>query len=285
MPDPTVSDGNFQPIDQIPSHSSPSPDGLVYVTCDRQPYRVVVDIYEGRRVRAAFTVSDDRDLWRVVPGADDVKVEEDHELAFVTSGGRFFTAPKFINGSDPTVSDGATFEEMVEAAAQRLYYRWALLEEPIRDDLRGRLHSILTAAGVPDLLVAHRAKEEADEANRALNRELLKLIEAKDAEIKRLVTVAWPAVLVLRSRHTCTCGQNGQGHLSRCPLLAFYNAFDEARAALEGSAPAVEANEDHENEYDCPTYRKFGACTCSTGVLGDSCPNTYVGPVTEADDG
>lgn len=110
--DPTVSDGGFQPIDQIPSHSSPPSDGLVYVTCDRQPYRVVADIYEGRRVRAAFEVSDDRDLWRVVPGADDVKVEEDHELAFVTSGGRFFTAPKFINGSGPTVSDGATFEEI-----------------------------------------------------------------------------------------------------------------------------------------------------------------------------
>ena len=29
--------------------------------------------------------------------------------------------------------------------------------------------------------------------------------------------------------------------------------------------------------YDCPTFAKFGACSCSTGVLGGTCPNTWTG--------
>lgn len=32
-----------------------------------------------------------------------------------------------------------------------------------------------------------------------------------------------------------------------------------------------------DDDYDCPTYRKFGHCACSTGVLGSACPNQYVG--------
>lgn len=35
----------------------------------------------------------------------------------------------------------------------------------------------------------------------------------------------------------------------------------------------------------CPTYEKFGACSCSTGVLGPSRPNTYVGSPREALEG
>lgn len=92
--------------------------------------------------------------------------------------------------ADP-VSDGATFDEMVEAAAEAAHVAyeaaapiysyetrkesrvsWADLPDKHRTLMRYSIRSALTAAGVPDLLAAHQA-------DRAL-------IEAKDAEMEKV---------------------------------------------------------------------------------------------------
>lgn len=105
-----MSDERFQKIDRIPSHVSPSADGITYATCNRQPYRIVAGIYTADEVRAAFDVPDDYDLWRVVPGENDRNVEGN--VVIHTSGLRFFTSPKYINaaaGREPQPSDGPDF--------------------------------------------------------------------------------------------------------------------------------------------------------------------------------
>jgi hypothetical protein len=73
-----------------------------------------------------------------------------------------------VNVHDPTVSDGATFEEMVEKAAKyaRLHTAWS---EPHR--VPAHIRTALIGAGVPDLLVALRAKDaENEEARREIAR-------------------------------------------------------------------------------------------------------------------
>ena len=89
----------------------------------------------------------------------------------------------------PTVSGGATFEEMTEQAAKALLYSNCSTADP--NAFKGWIkdaRAALNAAGIPDLLAALRVKEEVNELNRALNRELLKLIEEKAQQLHVLAT-------------------------------------------------------------------------------------------------
>lgn len=90
----------WEKVDHIPSHVSPPAAGdPVYVQIDRCPYKVMSGRFTGRQIRAFAhpPITDDRDLWRVVPGDDDVKVKDTDSVDISTSGVRFFTAKKFIN--------------------------------------------------------------------------------------------------------------------------------------------------------------------------------------------
>jgi hypothetical protein len=90
---------NFTAINAIPSHVSPPVDGIVYVTYERRPYRVVAGTYDAQTVREAFGVPDNRDLWLITLGGGgihDVKVED--TVMFDRSGLRFYPSPRYING-------------------------------------------------------------------------------------------------------------------------------------------------------------------------------------------
>lgn len=92
---------NAEKVGAIPSHKSPPDDGIVYFQIDHQPFRVEVGWYTGADIREAITdppVTADYDLWRLVPGEADVKVEADTRMPFSHSGLRFFTTPRFITG-------------------------------------------------------------------------------------------------------------------------------------------------------------------------------------------
>jgi len=200
---------------------------------------------------------------------------------------------------DPTVSDGATFERLV---SPNEFDGRGPVPEKVTEAARGiaslrvqfviqwdpAMGNPLTTSEVQKLFDAAaiqaewmRELYEAVQADRAL-------IEAKDAEIAGLTHLLDHAADrddELSSLYDTV--ERLRGALERIAKVPAWRGGDPdeiARSALgptalEGSAPAVEAK-----DYDCPTYRKFGACTCSTGVLGDSCPNMYVGPVTEADE-
>lgn len=54
-------------------------------------------IYTDGELRKGLNVADDMALWVAVPGQNDVLIE-DATVTILTSGRRFFTAPKIING-------------------------------------------------------------------------------------------------------------------------------------------------------------------------------------------
>jgi cell division protein FtsB len=163
--------------------------------------------------------------------------------------------------SDPTVSDGATFEEMVEKVAIDLhlrtcttvdeYDRCHLLDaveislwtgcggrKAHRDYFRNMARYAFAAAGVPDLLAAHQA-------DRAL-------IEAKDAEIEELRRENNRAVDRFYDMKTeAATAERYRKALERIntpgSILMAHQLRAIARAALEGSEPAVEAGTEDES--------------------------------------
>lgn len=93
---------------------------------------------------------------------------------------------------DPTVSDGATFEKMVAKVAKSLaesvigLFAWNTLHDDQRDYWQVRADAALTAAGVPDLLAALRAKDAEIERIVQENVKLLDLqCDVMGAEIRR----------------------------------------------------------------------------------------------------
>jgi hypothetical protein len=101
---PEGSDGgemseNFTPIKSVPSHISPPTDGITYTQVDRQWYRVLVGEYTGPQIREAVGISEDRQLWLLIPGENDKLIDEDVlAVPLYHSGRRFYTTPRFING-------------------------------------------------------------------------------------------------------------------------------------------------------------------------------------------
>lgn len=98
---------SFEKVATIPSHiSPPPPGGLVYFTVDRQHYQVEPGSCSGADLRALtrnplseeHPLRGEWDLWRVVPGGDDIKVEPSDVVELDRSGFRFFSAPRYITG-------------------------------------------------------------------------------------------------------------------------------------------------------------------------------------------
>jgi hypothetical protein len=92
-------DSPWLSIDSIPSHRSPSDDGVAYAQIDRLPYRVKVGAYTGAQIRAFAhpPIGPERELWLLVPGAFDRPIDDDDSVEIDRSGLRFFTNPRVIN--------------------------------------------------------------------------------------------------------------------------------------------------------------------------------------------
>lgn len=65
-------------------------------------------VYTGQQIRnlPSPPITDEYDLWRVVPGADDRLIRAD-ELVKITDGLRFFTTPQYINAGTDSPSEGS----------------------------------------------------------------------------------------------------------------------------------------------------------------------------------
>jgi hypothetical protein len=130
--------------------------------------------------------------------------------------------------SDPTVSDGATFEEDVEA--ELVFHREALPARP---------GACVCGHTWPCLVLDIIAALRADRA----------LIEAKNAEIRQAYTAANTAVVLALGRL-----QRGEQGAAMTGLRAASDRFERCAdagqfvpdAALEGSAPAVEADSERQ---------------------------------------
>jgi hypothetical protein len=72
------------------------------IQIDRVHYKVTQHEMTGAQLRAVPTppIGSDRDLFEVVPGAQDRKIE-DNALVELRPGTRFFTAPGHINPGQP----------------------------------------------------------------------------------------------------------------------------------------------------------------------------------------
>jgi len=92
----------------------PDRDRHFKIKIDRDTYEVDKERMTGREIRLvpALPIGEDRDLFEVVPGGSDRKIEND-TVVEIKNGLRFFTAPRQINpGGDP-------FEEAGDVAAAR----------------------------------------------------------------------------------------------------------------------------------------------------------------------
>lgn len=91
-----------QPGPRPPGHEQTN------IQIDRVHYRVHTDTMTGEQLRQLVTppISMDRDLFRVVPAGDDVKIELTDVVA-LRDGTRFFTAPARINPGRWRGHDGA----------------------------------------------------------------------------------------------------------------------------------------------------------------------------------
>lgn len=66
------------------------------IQIDRVHYTVTQEFMTGAELRRVPPIGPDRDLFEVVPGGTDKKIEDD-ETVEIREGERFFTAPAHIN--------------------------------------------------------------------------------------------------------------------------------------------------------------------------------------------
>ena len=66
------------------------------IRIDRKEYVVSGPEMQGMELRQAADIPGDRDIFEIVPGHSDRKVEDEHVIR-VGNGSRFFTAPRTIN--------------------------------------------------------------------------------------------------------------------------------------------------------------------------------------------
>lgn len=73
-----------------------SPAHPINIQIDRTHYKLERSSLTGQELRELASIAGDRDLFRVVPGGSDVKIEAAATVQ-LKSGDRFFTAPGQIN--------------------------------------------------------------------------------------------------------------------------------------------------------------------------------------------
>lgn len=79
-------------------HDGPNKDKMFVIKIDRTEYKVHQEILTGAELRQLSNpeIGPDRDLFEVVPGGSDIKIEASTQVP-MRHGLRFFTAPAQIN--------------------------------------------------------------------------------------------------------------------------------------------------------------------------------------------
>lgn len=93
------SDGQDKPEELVgPGSDKPDDDKRYTIQIDRAEYVLTQNRMTGADLRRVPTppIPPDRDLFQIIPGRPDVKIEDDDRL-LITDGLRFFTAPNTIN--------------------------------------------------------------------------------------------------------------------------------------------------------------------------------------------
>lgn len=83
-------------------HSKPDKDKKFVIKIDRAEYKVSQETLTGAELRQLPNpdIGPDRDLFEVVPGGSDIKIEASAQVT-MRHGLRFFTAPAQINPGQP----------------------------------------------------------------------------------------------------------------------------------------------------------------------------------------
>ena len=91
-------DGQDKPTEGVPGLDKPEDDKSYTIRIDRTEYVVKKNRLTGADLRGIPTppVPPDRDLFQIIPGRPDEKIENDDRI-LITDGLRFFTAPNTIN--------------------------------------------------------------------------------------------------------------------------------------------------------------------------------------------
>jgi hypothetical protein len=79
-----------------------------HILIDRVQYKIEAQRMTGAELRMVPTppIGPDRDLWQIIPGASDRKIENTEAIE-IHNGERFFTAPAHINPGS-IITDGQT---------------------------------------------------------------------------------------------------------------------------------------------------------------------------------
>jgi len=74
----------------------PEPKGDIVIHIDKKQYRAPKEEMTGAELRALAGITDKYDLWKKVPGGDDIKIGRD-EVVVLKNGDHFYTAPSTLN--------------------------------------------------------------------------------------------------------------------------------------------------------------------------------------------
>ena len=96
--------GVDKPEEGVPGFDKPEDDKTYTIQIDRTQYVLKKNRMTGADLRRVPSppIPPDRDIFQIIPGRPDEKIEDDDRIP-ITDGLRFFTAPNTINpGFDPT---------------------------------------------------------------------------------------------------------------------------------------------------------------------------------------
>ena len=91
-------EGLDKPEEGVPGLDKPDDDKTYTIQIDRTQYEVTGHRLTGADLRRVPSppIPPDRDIFQIIPGRPDKKIEDDDRI-LVTDGLRFFTAPNTIN--------------------------------------------------------------------------------------------------------------------------------------------------------------------------------------------
>ena len=100
-----VTDSTDRSQQSVEGFDKPDDDKLFTIQIDRVQYTVTGNRFTGAKLRQVPTppIPADRDIFEIIPGRPDKKVEDDDRF-LIADGQRFFTAPNTINPGNSSVA-------------------------------------------------------------------------------------------------------------------------------------------------------------------------------------
>ena len=94
-----------KPEHDVEDFDKPDDDKIFTIQIDRIKYDVKGQRFSGAKLRQVPSppIPPDRDIFEIIPGAPDRKIEDDDRVLIV-DGQRFFTAPNTINPGNSSVA-------------------------------------------------------------------------------------------------------------------------------------------------------------------------------------